>query len=92
MNEKGFLTSIFVQQKQVDQIVSATPRERGAVIEDLTGIASITQAIQKTNETTRSLEKAISIFQVGNVEEVEERVRKQEEVLAPGTQLTLQRL
>lgn len=80
MNEKGFLTSIFVQQKQVDQIVSATPRERGAVIEDLTGIASITQAIQKTNETTRSLEKAISIFQVGDVEEVEERVEKQEKV------------
>lgn len=80
MNEKGFLTSIFVQQKQVDQIVSATPRERGAVIEDLTGIASITQAISKTNETTRSLEKAISIFQIGNVEEVEERVAKQAEV------------
>lgn len=80
MNEKGFLTSIFVQQKQVDQIVSATPRERGAVIEDLTGIASITQAISKTNETTRSLEKAISIFQVGNVDEVEEKVSKQKKV------------
>lgn len=80
MNEKGFLTSIFVQQKQVDQIVSATPRERGAVIEDLTGIASITQAIQKTNENTRALEKAISIFQIGNVEEVEEKVAKQTKV------------
>ena len=52
MNEKGFLTSVFIQQKQVDQIVSASPRERGIVIEELTGIASITQAIQKTNENT----------------------------------------
>lgn len=80
MNEKGFLTSVFIQQKQVDQIVSATPRERGAVIEELTGIASITQAIQKTNENTRALEKAISIFQVGNLEEAEEKVKKQENV------------
>ena len=80
MNEKGFLTSIFVQQKQVDQIVSATPRERGAVIEDLTGIASITQAISKTNETTRALEKAISIFQVGNIDEVKDRLEKQNKV------------
>lgn len=79
MNEKGFLTSVLIQQKQVDQIVSATPRERGVVIEELTGIASITQAIQKTNENTRSLEKAASIFKVGNVDEATERVNKQKE-------------
>ena len=78
MNEKGFLTSVLIQQKQVDQIVSASPRERGAVIEELTGIASITQAIQKTNENTRALEKASSIFKVGNIKEAQERVDKQE--------------
>lgn len=80
MNEKGFLTSVFIQQKQVDQIVSATPKERGVVIEELTGISSITQAISKTNENTRALEKAISIFQVGNIEEVEEKLSKQEQI------------
>lgn len=80
MNEKGFLTSVLIQQKQVDQIVSSTPKERGIVIEELTGIASITQAIQKTNENTRSLEKAASIFQVGNVEAAEEKVNKQNEI------------
>lgn len=80
MNEKGFLTSILIQQKQVDQIVSATPRERGAVIEELTGIASITHAITKAKETTRSLEKAASIFRVGNIDEATARVEKQEEV------------
>lgn len=78
MNEKGFLTSVLIQQKQVDQIVSASPRERGAVIEELTGIASITQAIQKTNENTRALEKASSIFKVGNIKEAQEKVDKQE--------------
>lgn len=80
MNEKGFLTSVLIQQKQVDQIVSASPRERGAVIEELTGIASITQAIQKTNENTRALEKASSIFKVGNIEEAKAKVSKQEEI------------
>lgn len=78
MNEKGFLTSVLIQQKQVDQIVSASPRERGAVIEELTGIASITQAIQKTNENIRALEKASSIFKVGNIKEAQEKVDKQE--------------
>lgn len=80
MNEKGFLTSVLIQQKQVDQIVSATPRERGVVIEELTGIASITQAIDKVNENTRGLEKAASIFQIGNIDEAEEKVNKQKEV------------
>lgn len=82
MNEKGFLTSVLIQQKQVDQIVSATPKERGIVIEELTGIASITQAIQKNNENTRALEKAASIFQIGSLEEVEEKVKKQEKVVS----------
>lgn len=80
MNEKGFLTSVLIQQKQVDQIVSASPKERGAVIEELTGIASITQAIAKVNENTRSLQKAASIFHRGDVGEAEAKVKKQEEV------------
>ena len=80
MNEKGFLTSILIQQKQVDQIVSATPRERGAVIEELTGIASVTHAITKMNENTRSLEKAASLFRTGNIDEATEKVENQEKV------------
>lgn len=80
MNEKGFLTSIFIQQKQVDQIVSATPRERGIVIEELTGITSVTHAISKMNENTRALEKAASIFRIGNIDEAKERVVNQEKI------------
>lgn len=82
MNEKGFLTSVFIQQKQVDQIVSATPRERGAVIEELTGIASITRAISKANEESRNLQKSISmsIFKIGEVDEAKDKVNKQKAV------------
>lgn len=78
MNEKGFLTSVLIQQKQVDQIVSASPRERGAVIEELTGISSITEAIRQTNENKRGLQKAASIFHTGDINEAEEKVSKQE--------------
>lgn len=80
LNEKGFLTSVLIQQKQVDQIVAASPRERGAVIEELTGITSITQAISKTNENVRFLEKSLSAFKVDDVEEIEEKVASQAEV------------
>lgn len=81
MNEKGFLTSVMIQQKQVDQIVSASPRERGMVIEELTGISIISNSIQKANEETRAFEKAASIFQIGNLEEVESKVKAQKEVV-----------
>ena len=82
MNEKGFLASVLIQQKQVDAIVSASPRERGIVIEELTGISSITEAIRKTNENTRGLQKAASIFHTGDMGEAEEKVKKQEEVVS----------
>lgn len=81
MNEKGFLASVLIQQKQVDQIISASPRERGAVIEELTGISAITEAIRKTNENTRALQKAASIFHTGDIEEAKEKVSLQENVV-----------
>lgn len=77
LNEKGFLTAVFIQQKQVDQIVSASPRERGEVIEELTGIATITEAIGKANENTRGLQKAASVMQTGDIDKVSEMVEKQ---------------
>ena len=50
MDEKGFLAAVLVQQKQVDQLISARGRERGRVIEKLVGITSITEAITKARE------------------------------------------
>ena len=58
MDEKGFLTTILVQQKQVDKLVLATPRERGLVIEDLTGITAITKGLVTARKEYNELRKA----------------------------------
>lgn len=58
MDEKGFLTTILVQQKQVDKLVLATPRERGLVIEDLTGITAITKGLVAARKEYNELRKA----------------------------------
>lgn len=62
MDEKGFLTAVLIQQKQVDQIVAASPRERGEVIEKLTGIQSITNAINLAREEARAAQKAAGVI------------------------------
>lgn len=59
IDEKGFLAAILVQQKQVDQLISATPKERTEVIEKLTGISSITRAVSKANEQSNDLKKTV---------------------------------
>jgi len=58
MDEKGFLSSILVQQKQVDHLISSGPRERGEVIEKLTGIASLTEALKQSRAEHKLLKKA----------------------------------
>lgn len=58
MDEKGFLTSVLVQQKQVDQLISAGPPERARVIEKLTGISSISAGIVAARQEQNSLKKA----------------------------------
>lgn len=57
MDEKGFLAAILVQQKQVDQLISATPKERSQVIEKLTGISSITAALNEARTQHRDMKK-----------------------------------
>lgn len=59
MDENGFLTAVIVQQKQVDQIISAGPRERADVIERLTGITSITRALTAAKEEHNQLKKVL---------------------------------
>lgn len=62
MDEKGFLTAVLIQQKQVDQIVASSPRERGEVIEKLTGIKSISNAIELAKTEARVAQKAASVI------------------------------
>lgn len=60
MDEKGFLAAIVVQQKQVDQLISTGPKERGKVIEKLTGITSLTVALNKVKEEHNFLKKSMN--------------------------------
>lgn len=64
MDEKGFLTSVLIQQKQVDAIVSSSPRERAAVIEKLTGISSITAAIDLSRAEAKAYQKAANVITI----------------------------
>lgn len=81
MDEQGFLASVLIQQKQVDQIVSASPRERGEVIEKLTGISSITESISMADEESRGLKRAVSLIHTGDLNEASQKVEAQKATL-----------
>lgn len=59
MDEKGFLAAIFVQQKQVDQLIASGGRERAEVIEKLTGISSITAALVESRQQYNLLRRTL---------------------------------
>lgn len=74
IDEKGFLSSVFIQQKQVDQIVSASPTERGQVIEKLIGVSAITESTKLAREESRALQRAADIIQPGSLEDKKAKV------------------
>lgn len=76
-DEKGFLAASYIQQKQVDQIISSGPKERSQVIEKLIGVSSITEAIKQAKDESKALQKAASVIQVGSIEEEEEKYKQQ---------------
>jgi exonuclease SbcC len=84
MDESGFLSAILVQQKQVDQLISAPPRTRAEVIEKLTGISSITTALIEARQEQNSLKKAASISSVDDsvIESLEEDLKNSESDLS----------
>ena len=74
IDEKGFLSSVFIQQKQVDQIVSASPTERGQVIENLIGVSAITESTKLAREESRALQRAADIIQPGSLDDEKAKV------------------
>lgn len=70
MDEKGFLTAILIQQKQVDQIVVSSPKERGEVIEKLTGIQSITEGITLAKDEAREYQRAANSITISDTDEL----------------------
>jgi DNA repair exonuclease SbcCD ATPase subunit len=79
MDEKGFLSAILVQQKQVDQLIAAKPRERASVIEKLTGISSITAGLVEARQDYNTLRKVASVSSVD--EDELSRLRAEAETL-----------
>lgn len=76
MDDKGFLSSVLIQQKQVDQLISASAKERASVIEDLTGITAITEALSDARKEHGELKKAATFSHADEdeIKEVESRV------------------
>lgn len=74
MSDKGFLSAVFVQQKQVDNLISASPRERGEIIEKLTGIHGLTHSLDLARQESSTLKKAVKLSTVdeNTVAELEE--------------------
>lgn len=76
MDEKGFLTAVLIQQKEVDQIVSSSPRERAAVIEKLTGISSITEAMDLAHLEMKSYQKAAGLITVDDGDSIKNEIQQ----------------
>lgn len=74
MDVKGFFSAVFVAQKQVDQLVVASPKERGAIIEKLTGVAAISTGLTDARARYREAKNAVDGLNVPDVESCSESV------------------
>lgn len=74
MDVKGFFSAVFVAQKQVDQLVVASPKERGAIIEKLTGVAAISTGLTDAHARYREAKNTVDGLNVPDVESCRESV------------------
>lgn len=74
MNETGFLTSVFIQQKEVDQILDNTPKERAKVIEKMIGIDAISDGIQSAKADSKDFKKSADLIRFSDIEEIEKEL------------------
>lgn len=81
IDEKGFLSSIFIQQKQVDQIISASAKERSIIIEKLTGILALTKSIDLAKEEYKTLQKAANLINVEDDSEVIKKINTEKDTI-----------
>lgn len=86
MDEKGFLAAVLVQQKQVDALISAPPRERGKIIERLTGISMLTTALDSARQEYNDLKKSASNseFDMDSLQDAESRLNVIEKAFNDG--------
>lgn len=85
MDKNGFLTAILIQQKQVDKLVLAKSNERAQIIEKLTGISSISNALTEARQeynTVNRLVKSSSVDEkeleknINNKKDLEQTIEK----------------
>lgn len=81
IDEKGFLSSIFIQQKQVDQIISASAKERSIIIEKLTGILALTKSIDLAKEEYKTLQKVANLINVEDDSEVIKKINTEKDTI-----------
>lgn len=81
IDEKGFLSSIFIQQKQVDQIISASAKERSIIIEKLTGILALTKSIDLAKEEYKTLQKAANLINVEDDSEIIKKINTEKDTI-----------
>lgn len=81
IDEKGFLSSIFIQQKQVDQIISASAKERSIIIEKLTGILALTKSIDLAKDEYKTLQKAANLINVEDDSEVINKINTEKDTI-----------
>lgn len=74
INESGFLTSVFIQQKEVDQILDNTPKERAKVIEKMIGIDAISDGIQNAKADSKDFKKSADLIRFSDIEEIEKEL------------------
>ena len=77
MDQQGFLSAVFVQQKQIDNIVNAKPDERAQVIEKLTGISGVSKSLEFATKERNSIKKDINAITLGEDGQSLDSLRKQ---------------
>ncbi|MDP1793838.1 MAG: SMC family ATPase [Acidimicrobiales bacterium] len=63
MNERGFLASVFAEQKQLAALSSQTPAERRKLVLDLLGITPIETAVKTVRADARDTDKLLKELQ-----------------------------
>jgi exonuclease SbcC len=64
LDENSFLSTILVQQKHVDELVSAGQAERRRLLERLTGIEAVSRAWARAKDEAKSYAKAAEVYGV----------------------------
>lgn len=67
MDEAGFLTAVFFEQKNVDEFVHTKPANRREILEKLTGISGVSLALEENKTALRDVKAQIRGMSVDHV-------------------------